>query len=69
MNLVNVFLKSFQASPRLRFNNDGSLLAVTSGEDYIKILANDQGKLLLDEMKKIGESQKVCGKIPFLRVL
>lgn len=37
----------FQASPRLRFNKEGSLLAVTSADNGIKILANADGKHLL----------------------
>ncbi|CAM6106427.1 unnamed protein product [Calypogeia fissa] len=35
------------ASPRLRFNKEGSLLAVTSADNGIKILANAEGKHLL----------------------
>eukprot|EP00897_Mesotaenium_endlicherianum_P001295 jgi/Mesen1/1193/ME000128S00169 len=35
------------ASPRLRFNKEGSLLAVTAGEKDIKVLANEQGMRLL----------------------
>lgn len=33
----------FQASPRLRFNREGSLLAVTTSDSGIKILANNDG--------------------------
>jgi hypothetical protein len=36
-----------QASPRLRFNREGSLLAVTANENGIKILANTDGQRLL----------------------
>ncbi|KAL6533647.1 Protein TOPLESS-RELATED PROTEIN 2 [Orobanche hederae] len=35
------------ASPRLRFNKDGSLLAVTTSDNGIKILANVDGQRLL----------------------
>jgi len=36
-----------QASPRLRFNQEGSLLAVTTNDNGIKILANADGLHLL----------------------
>lgn len=36
-----------QASPRLRFNKEGSLLAVTTSENGIKILANTGGQHML----------------------
>lgn len=36
-----------QASPRLRFNKEGSLLAVTSSDNGIKILANRDGMQML----------------------
>lgn len=36
-----------QASPRLRFNKDGSLLAVTTSDNGIKILANRDGMQML----------------------
>ncbi|CDP11747.1 unnamed protein product [Coffea canephora] len=35
------------ASPRLRFNKEGSLLAVTKSENGIKILVNTDGQYLL----------------------
>lgn len=35
------------ASPRLRFNKEGSLLAVTTGDNGIKILANNDGIRLI----------------------
>lgn len=38
---------SLQASPRLRFNKEGSLLAVTTSDNGIKILANNDGRRLL----------------------
>ncbi len=37
----------WQASPRLRFNKEGSLLAVTASDNGIKILANRDGLQLL----------------------
>lgn len=36
-----------QASPRLRFNREGSLLAITTSDNGIKILANADGQRLL----------------------
>ena len=36
-----------QGSPHLRFNKDGSLLAVTTSDNGIKILANADGMRLL----------------------
>lgn len=38
---------SFQASPRLRFNKEGSLLAVTTSDNGIKVLANADGQRML----------------------
>jgi hypothetical protein len=38
---------NLQASPRLRFNREGSLLAVTTSDNGIKILANTDGQRLL----------------------
>ncbi|KAI9160803.1 hypothetical protein LWI28_011686 [Acer negundo] len=38
---------SLPASPRIRFNKDGSLLAVSANENGIKILANSEGMRLL----------------------
>ncbi|XP_062076642.1 grpE protein homolog 2, mitochondrial-like [Humulus lupulus] len=35
------------ASPRLRFNKEGSLLAVTTNDNGIKILANNDGLRLI----------------------
>lgn len=36
-----------QASPRIRFNKEGSLLAVTTSDNGIKILANSDGQRLI----------------------
>lgn len=38
---------SFQASPRLRFNKEGSLLALTTSDNGIKVLANTDGQRML----------------------
>lgn len=38
---------SLQASSRLRFNKDGSLLAVTTSDNGVKILSNNDGVHLL----------------------
>ena len=37
----------FQGSPRIRFNKEGSLLAVTTNDNGIKVLANGDGMRLL----------------------
>ena len=37
----------FQASPKIRFNKDGTLLAVSTSDNGIKILANADGIRLL----------------------
>lgn len=48
MNFNDCYLFSYsQASPRLRFNKEGSLLAVTTGDNGIKILANNDGIRLI----------------------
>lgn len=36
-----------QASPKLRFNKEGSLLAVTANENAIKVIANHDGQRML----------------------
>lgn len=40
-------VQSLKASPRIRFNKEGSLLAVSTKENGIKILANSDGLRLL----------------------
>lgn len=40
-----------QASPRLRFNKEGSLLAVTTSDSGIKILANADGQRMLSMLE------------------
>lgn len=42
-----MFSLCFQASPRVRFNKEGSLLAVTTGNNGFKILASEHGMRLL----------------------
>lgn len=44
-NLNYVFY--MQASPKLRFNKEGSLLAVTANENAIKVVANHDGQRML----------------------
>lgn len=57
-----------QASPRLRFNKEGSLLAVTS-ENGIKILANGEGLRLIRMLetrtidKNRGPSEPINSKV------
>ncbi|XAR50515.1 hypothetical protein NMG60_11004859 [Bertholletia excelsa] len=41
------------ASPRIRFNKDGSLLAVSANENAIKILANSDGLRLLRSIESL----------------
>jgi hypothetical protein len=45
--MLKLFTDILQASPRLRFNREGSLLAVTTSDNGIKILANTDGQRLL----------------------
>ncbi|KAG1354187.1 protein TOPLESS-RELATED PROTEIN 2 [Cocos nucifera] len=52
MDNVNILMTTdadggLAASPRLRFNKEGSLLAVTTNDNGIKILANSDGQRLL----------------------
>ncbi|KAK6158465.1 hypothetical protein DH2020_005779 [Rehmannia glutinosa] len=43
-----------QASPRLRFNKEGSLLAVTTSDNGIKVLANADGQRMLRMLEARG---------------
>ncbi|XP_029116430.1 protein TOPLESS-RELATED PROTEIN 2 isoform X2 [Elaeis guineensis] len=58
------------ASPRLRFNREGSLLAVTTSDNGIKILANTDGQRLLRMLESRafegsrGPSQQINVKAP-----
>jgi hypothetical protein len=58
-----------QASPRLRFNREGSLLAVTANDNGIKILANTDGQRLLRMLESRvfegsrGPSQQINTKV------
>ena len=51
------FLFSLRASPKLRFNNEGSLLAVTTSDNGIKVLANTDGMRLI-RMLESGAFEK-----------
>ncbi|GKA76325.1 protein TOPLESS [Tanacetum coccineum] len=62
------------ASPRIRFNKDGALLAVSSNENGIKILANTDGLRLLRDFENLSydacfqntRSSKACGEFNIL---
>lgn len=43
-----------KASPRIRFNKDGTLLAVSANENGIKILANLDGLRLLRTFENLS---------------
>ncbi|KAH7415471.1 hypothetical protein KP509_14G045900 [Ceratopteris richardii] len=45
--LTTIEAEGLPAGPRLRFNKDGSLLAVTTNDNGIKVLANADGMRLL----------------------
>ena len=45
--IFDIFCLEFQTLPRLRFNKEGSLLAVNTAENGIKILANADGYRIL----------------------
>lgn len=61
-----------QASPKLRFNKEGSLLAVTANENAIKVIANHDGQRMLrmlegrtfDGSRSFSESANI--KVVFL---
>lgn len=61
-----------QASPRLRFNKEGSLLAVTTNDSGIKILANNDGLRLIRMLegrameKNRGTSEPINSKVVFV---
>uniref|UniRef100_A0A0E0LRK0 CTLH domain-containing protein n=1 Tax=Oryza punctata TaxID=4537 RepID=A0A0E0LRK0_ORYPU len=63
------------ASPRLRFNREGSLLAVTANENGIKILANTDGQRLLRMLESRayegsrGPPQQISTKPPIVNTL
>ena len=63
--LISEFLfHNVKASPRLRFNKDGSMLAVTTTDNGIKILANSEGLRLLRavENRAFVESSRTGGE-------
>ena len=49
--LIIPCIKCLQASPCIRFNKEGILLAVSTNENCIKILANQEGIRLLRTME------------------
>ena len=53
----------WQASPRVRFNKEGSLLAVTSTDNGIKILANEQGGRLLQHFEAARAADRSLQKV------
>ncbi|XP_073011720.1 protein TOPLESS-RELATED PROTEIN 2-like [Typha latifolia] len=63
------------ASPRLRFNREGSLLAVTTNDNGIKILANTDGQRLVRILESRafegsrGSSQQIVSKPPIVNAL
>ena len=63
-----------KASPRIRFNKDGALLAVSTNDNGIKILANSDGLRLLRTFENLSfdggasrtpEAAKVMFKINY----
>ena len=64
-----LYICYLQASPRLRFNKEGSLLAVTTNENGIKILANNDGLRLIRMLegramdKNRGPSEPINSKV------
>ncbi|XP_058085510.1 protein TOPLESS-RELATED PROTEIN 2-like isoform X2 [Magnolia sinica] len=63
------------ASPRLRFNKEGSLLAVTTSDNGIKILANTDGQRLIRILESRtfegsrGPSEQINTKLPIVNAL
>lgn len=51
--LIFAFDKS-KASPRIRFNKDGTLLAISANENGIKVLANTDGLRLLRTFENLA---------------
>ena len=67
---ISQFILFFlQASPRLRFNKEGSLLAVTTSDNGIKILGNNDGVRLIRMLesraidKNRGPSEPINSKV------
>ena len=62
----------FQGSPRIRFNKEGSLLAATTNDNGIKVLANGDGMRLLRMLESRafdlsrGQSDAKNAKVFFL---
>lgn len=61
-----------QASPCIRFNKEGSLLAVSTSDNGIKILANSDGvrmiRIIESRFSRI-ESSSAAGKAPVIATL
>ncbi|KAH7432223.1 hypothetical protein KP509_07G013800 [Ceratopteris richardii] len=55
--LTTIEAEGLPASPRLRFNKDGSLLAVTTNDNGIKVLANADGMRLLRAYENRSENR------------
>lgn len=67
----NHAMKNLQASPCIRFNKDGILLAVSTIENGVKILANSDGvKLLRTVENRTFDASRVASaavvKVKFL---
>lgn len=59
-----------QASPRLHFNKEGSLLAVTTNDNGIKILANVDGVRLLRMLEnRVFEGTRIPPEVVSAKVL
>jgi len=49
-----IFFVIIKASPRIRFNKDATLLAVSANENGIKVLANTDGIRLLRTFENLA---------------
>lgn len=59
-----------QNLPRLRFNKDGSLLAVTTADNGFKILANADGLRYLRSIEnRTFEANRAAVDTPLIKVL
>ncbi|GMI82011.1 TOPLESS-related 1 [Hibiscus trionum] len=52
------------ASPRIRFNKDGSLLAVSANDNGIKVLANSDGMRLLRTLENLSYDASRASEVP-----
>jgi WD40 repeat protein len=57
-----------QASPRIRFNKEGSLLAVSANDNMIKVMANSDGLRLLHTVENLSSesSKPAINSIPMV---